>query len=216
MLVITGTQRSGTTMIARLFRELGYNLGSDFYDEEALGGYENELLCGFYRDYIGDPTFPFDDYPWPEEVGAGHTRYVDYSPAAFAALDMQVVKFSYLLMNPAFVHIWHKFRPEGDTFLILNRDKSDVIASKVRQWERFKHDSALLMQTKEALDHNFLSAGLYLQKLYGTATLLFPRCIQSRSSVNFALDRLTNHSIQIPYDVWNAVVDPSKVHYGAH
>ena len=62
MLVVTGTQRSGTSVIAKALIESGYDIGSTWYDEIAQGGYENELVCGFYRDNLGDPSFPFDDF----------------------------------------------------------------------------------------------------------------------------------------------------------
>ena len=76
MLVITGTQRSGTSLIARALEESGYDLGSTLWDEEVQGGLDNDLICGFYQQYLGDPTFPFDDYDWPV-----------VEPGQFAAMD---------------------------------------------------------------------------------------------------------------------------------
>lgn len=199
MLVITGTQRSGTTLMANLLREGGYDLGSDLWDE--AGGLENELISGFYRDYLGDPRFPFDDYPWPA-----------CPPRRFKLLNYKVVKFSYLLMNPAFVYIWHKFRPEGDVFLVMNRNKTDVVKSKLRLPERFEHDSDLLTQGPRGLAENFrMSLGI-LCGFYDIATLQFPACISSLGATNNVL-RLLDPSVQIEPEVWVRLVDPSKVHF---
>lgn len=207
MLVVTGTQRSGTSLIAECFIKMGYDLGSDLWDEEALGGYENETICAFYRKYLGDARFPFDDFKLPEPK----SRYV--LNEEFSGLGLPVVKYSYLLMNPAFVTIWHKFRADQeDVFLVMNRNKEDVIRSKRRMSIRFQHDSWLLQQTPDALTDNFVIGLGYLESFYKTAVLNFPEYLESLPKVNAALYRL-NPKMQIPERIWNLVVDKSKVHF---
>lgn len=203
MLVVTGTQRSGTSVIAKALIESGYDLGSNWYDEEAQGGYENELICGFYREYLGDPSFPFDDFDLPL---AGRYGFSNYNP--------QVIKFSYLLMNPAFVTIWHKFRAQQDTFLVMSRHKEHVIKSKLRLPSRFKHDSPLLTQTPEALMWNFHTSLVLLDRLgYKGRLLPFPDCLHWRvSDINRRLTYL-DPSVQIWPKVWKEVVDLDKVHF---
>jgi len=205
MLVICGTQRSGTSMIAKCFIELGYDLGSGLWDEEAQGGYENETICAFYRNYLGDPRFPFDDFELPEFLNP--TRN-------FEVLDLPVVKFSYLLMNPAFVTIWHKFRPHSeDVFLVMNRNKEDVVRSKQRLVQRFMHDSWLLAQSPEELEENFRISLDYLSGWYKTEVLDFPECLDHLEVVNRRLDALGLFELLISQDVWNSVVDKNKVHF---
>lgn len=202
MLCITGTQRSGTSLIAMALEESGYDLGSTLWDEEVQGGFDNDLICGFYQQYLGDPTFPFDDYSWPV-VPSGQ----------FAALGYGVVKFCYLLMNPVFVSIWHKFRPEGDTFLVMSRNKQHVIDSKHRLWKRFKHDSLLLVQGALTLVGNFDSSIYLLRTLgYKYEMLFFPECVSDLGKINRALARL-DPNVQIKSEVWARIVDPSKVHF---
>lgn len=202
MLVVTGTQRSGTSLIAKALKYSGYDLGSTLWDEEVQGGLDNDLICGFYQQYLGDPTFPFDDYEWPV-VG----------PEQFVNINYEVVKFCYLLMNPAFVMIWHKFRPEGDTFLVLNRNKSHVIASKKRRLERFKHDSLLLRQCVSGLLANFYASVILLGDLgYKYQWLSFPECVSDLEKINEALATL-DPNVQIDPNVWKSVYDPSKIHF---
>ena len=202
MLVITGTQRSGTSLIAMALEASGYNLGSTLWDEEVQGGFDNDLICGFYQQYLGDPTFPFDDNVWPE-----------IEPGQFAAAGYKVVKFCYLLMNPAFVSIWHKFRPEGDKFLVMSRSKRDVIASKRRRWERFKHDSLLLQQLSDELRGNFYASVNLLNRLgYRYQWLNFSECISDLGKINAALAAL-DPEVQIKPEVWERVFDPAKIHF---
>ena len=203
MLVITGTQRSGTSLIAKALEESGYDLGSTLWDEEVQGGFDNDLICGFYQQYLGDPTFPFDDYEWPAT-----------EPKQFAAMNYEVVKFCYLLMNPAFVAIWHKFRPEGDTFLVMNRNKKHVVKSKLRMWKRFKHDSLLLRQsTSELLYGNFYTSVLLLGDLgYKYQWLDFPECVSNLGKINEALAML-DPNVQIDPKAWERIYDPSKIHF---
>lgn len=198
MLVITGTQRSGTSLVARAIRDSGYEINSEMWDEEAQGGYENEAVCGFYRKYLGDPTFPFDDFELPT-----------VQPAQFAALNFGVIKFSYLLMNPAFVMMWHKFRPpaSGDAFLVLDRFKGDVIDSKEARAHRFDHDSILLKQDEDALRWNF-QASLFLLYRYGYPhkQVYFPE------EMDYLPSRISSISAKVRLDVevWKNLYDPAK------
>ncbi|GAH38106.1 unnamed protein product, partial [marine sediment metagenome] len=155
MLCITGTQRSGTTAAASLFKAEGYDLGSDLWDE--VGGLENETICAFYRDYLGDPVFPFSNFP---NLPEGHANH-------FALLDLPVVKFSMLCMNPAFVTIWSKFRPpeKGDRFLIMKRGIRAVTESKDAHREIFSQDSWLLNQDSGTMRANRAMSIRYLQDL---------------------------------------------------
>lgn len=202
MLVVTGTQRSGTSLIAKALEESGYDLGSTLWDEEVQGGFDNDLICGFYQQYLGDPTFPFDDYTWPA-----------VEPGQFAAMGYKVVKFCYLLMSPVFVSIWHKFRPEGDTFLVMSRSKEHVIASKRRKRKRFKHDSLLLQQSAVELFGNFDMSVFLLRMLgYQYETLYFPECTSDLVVINHALAML-DPKVQIKSEVWERIFDPSKIHF---
>jgi len=199
VLVIGGTQRSGTSLMAQMLQHSGYDIDSEEGDEVGTG--EHELTCGFFRDYLGDSQFPYDTRSWPQ-----------CSPEEFAALDLQVIKFAYLMMNPAFITIWHKFRPAGDTFLILNRDKGQVYKSKQVSWDWFQHDSPLLLQEPREMEYSFNAClGLLNQYGYNHIMLEFPRYIQDRAVVNWALAYLDT-GIQISEDVWDSTIDFTRNH----
>ena len=209
MLVITGTQRSGTSLIAKALIESGYDLGANWFDKEAQGGYDHEIICAFYRYYLGDPSFPFDDMDLsvPEHRNCA---------LPFVGLDLEVVKFCYLLMNPAFVSIWHKYRPEGDTFLVMDRPKVQVLASKSRLPDRFRYDSRLLKQSADQLEANF-GQSLYLlrQLSYKSWVLPFPACVTAGglNDLNYGLNYL-DPNVQIASNVWERVLDETKIHFG--
>ncbi len=213
MFIITGTQRSGTSLLAKALQMSGYNIGSTLWDEEIQGGLESDLICGFYRDYLGDPTFPFDDFNVPkvssftfEQLGAG-----------LPGQAWKVAKFSYLLMNPIFVMIWNKFRSvekHNDTFLVLQRNLEDVISSKNRYKERFAHDSVLLMQSAKQLEDNYDESLNLIQAMgYNYIVIPFPEYLKwDCSTLNKQLQCLDHH-VQVTQAVWKKVVDPSLVHF---
>ena len=207
MLVITGTQRSGTSLIARALIESGYDLGSNWFDKKVQGGYEHEMVCMFYRQYLGDPDFPFRDMNLP--------TYQDCT-IPFQRLDFEVIKFSYLLMNPAFVSIWHKFRPEGDTFLVMDRPKKQVLKSKARHWNQFDKDSYLLQQSARTLKDSFHRSLTLLRSLgYPAYLISFPACITAGGldEINKGLNYL-DPNVQIQLEVWERVLDETKIHFG--
>jgi len=204
MLVICGTQRSGTTAVASLFAAEGFEIATQGRDE--VGGYEHPIICNFYRRFLGDETFPYDDFP----VAAG-----DWWHSHFASMEDKIVKFSYLLMNPVFVHLWHRIRPPevGDKFLIMMRDAEAVCRSKEAHIKRFNHDSLLLQQPSNILRWNLNTSIRVLQQYaYPTAYLSFYDLTIQLEGLNKCLEKL-----DVPYRVsdetWKEVIDPSKVHY---
>ena len=133
--------------------------------------------------------------------------------AEFQALDLEVVKFSYLLMNPAFVYIWNKFRPGRDTFLVLDRNKTDVVGSKLLKRERFSKDSLLLAKVAEEIRGNFKSSLDVLESINAILyTLYFPLCLDYLDEVNYALECL-DPAVQIKLEAWEAVIDKTKLHF---
>lgn len=211
MLVITGTQRSGTSLVAQLLLNEGYDLGSEWWDEEAHGGYEHQGVCAFYREYLGDRDFPFDDLElplWQDEE--------EVLKAAFMNLHKyhSAVKFSYLCMNPIFVFIWKKHRPRrlGDKFLVMRRDARHVLNSKNRLADRFKHDSILLSQSEEALRWNFHVSLGTLATSFPVIPMRFQDLI-GKFCINEYLDAI-GCELRISRENWKQTVDRSLVHFG--
>lgn len=204
MLIITGTQRTGTSLVASLFKESGYDIGSDFWDEEVNGGLENLDICAFYRYVLGDENFPFDDLRL-EKKGSPTYRFRQLH------LSHRVVKFSYLMMNPAFVAIWNRYRAPKleDRFLVLYRPAGSVCRSKMRHWERFSHDSMLLDQSEGALTWNVSVSQLMLVSLGHTAVYLSYKDltdpVNGLTKLNYCLKSLG--STTIDQEVWDEVFD---------
>lgn len=200
MIVITGRQRSGTTVLARMFAREGVGLGTTWTDE--VGGFESETTSAFFRRYLGDETFPFTNRNWPEIA----------TPGDFAQMEYKAIKWSFLLMNPVFVHIWYKFRGNKDQLLICVRDPREIVGSKAARWDVFGNDSRLLDQTPGALNWNF-STSIKVATSYGfdMQFLGFPAFLHSRTWVNYALHQL-GADFAISKEVWDATVDLNKVH----
>lgn len=207
MLVICGTQRSGTSLIAKALIESGFDLGTEWFDEEVQGGFEWPPACWFFRTYLGDPTFPFDDLPIDPTQGGKYKNF-EFTHELEGQL---VCKFSYLMMNPVFVYIWHKFRP-NDTLLMLRRDAEAVCLSKAQHGSRFSHDSRLLKQSESYLRYNVRMSLKVIRKLYPhrARTLLFPEEMDLET-INLDLLAL-DPRVQITQEAWDRVYDPSKIH----
>ena len=208
MLVITGTQRSGTTAVAQLFQAEGYDLGSSVMDE--VGGLENDVVSLFYRDYLGDPTFPFDDYPGLDET-RWHTSIFE-----FLNLGRPVIKFSFLCMNPAFIYIWNRYRPTeiyNDKFLVMYRRADKVVDSKARHPVRFSHDSQLLNQPAQVLKWNFGVSCSVMSRLEMPMTVMSMDDLINNFTINSYLEALdVDPEIRIKEETWLKVIDPGKVH----
>jgi len=213
MLVITGTQRAGTTLVASLFAHDGYYLGNTNKDE--VGGFENQTICSFYRDYLGDIDFPYADFPHDRSPIVGVQQPFSHVAGSFAFLDLPVVKFSYLCMNPAFVSIWHKFRPEEsyhDKFLILHRNPFHVIRSKKIKGHKFDNDSLLIQQSAASLESNYAMSEQMIQNFGYTSVIVpFDKLITDFVINNYLT--LLNVDIRILRTTWEAIYDSDKIHF---
>ena len=202
MLVITGTQRSGTTVVASLFAAQRHKIATQGTEE--VGGYEHPEICASYRYFLNDETFPYDDFPMPEVLGFN-----------FIKLDDKIAKFSYLLMNPVFVHIWARIRPPdfGDKFLIMVRNATAVCASKEAHKERFEHDSILLKQPADVLSWN-CGTSIRVLRSYGypVAFVSFYNLMVGTKALNDALEAL-EEPYRISEATWEKVIDTSRVHF---
>lgn len=211
MLIVTGTQRSGTSAAAKLFMEEGYDLGTTWWDEIAQGGLENPTVCAFYREFLGDLSFPFDDFKYSEEDVKWEAQLL----AKFMNLHTQhkVIKFSYLGMNPVFVNIWKKYRPPilGDKFLFMRRDTAAVVESKSRVRERFEHDSVLLQQPPDVLRWASLMSLGILKQFYPVSAMPFDNLINNYC-INDYLEPLGSDVPRISEEVWERVIDPELIH----
>jgi hypothetical protein len=212
VLIITGTQRSGTSVVAKMFLREGYDLGTTWWDDSVNGGLENPAACEAFSEALGEPDFPFRGFNFSTRIPTGWAWW------EFRELHKthRVIKFSYLCMNPAFVSIWNKLRPPmfDDRFLILDRPKRDVYMSKAAHSEVFKWDCTLLKQTTRVLLANYYhSVTLLKEKGYRFAKLPFKDLLSGVGPLNSGVRSLGLH-YQISEEVWESVIDLNKVHFG--
>lgn len=209
MLVITGTQRSGTTMMAKAVYESGYSIGSAWTDE--VGGYEHLPTCDLYSKILDDQNFPWEGI---ERTGFPVATLVDRFQEVHLYHD--AVKFSFLFMHKDLLKIWQRYRPPtfGDVFLIMHRNASDVIASKRRPEvaDVFAKDSNLLKQTAGELARNRLvTVATAIHLGYPTILMPFPEILEiplARINTSLALA-----NIAIAPEAWKP--DPKKVHFAS-
>jgi len=219
MLIITGTQRSGTSAVAKLFLEEGHDLGGGetFWDEEARGGYDNPRICKFYQIMLGDENFPFDDYPYKK---GPFTLKDDVSVTwSFTTLDVPVVKFCYLCMSPVFVYLWAKYRPPAhydDRFLVMERPADEVVRSKKEVFQRFVHDSILLKQTTWQLKANCRSSLLAMQRLGMSHSVVSFEEVMYNFCINDYLRALgyEEDELHITEETWKKVIKRDMIHRG--
>lgn len=201
MLVVTGTQRSGTSVVAKMYATKN-RVSTNWWDEKVDGGMESTTVCQFYRDYLGMEDFPYRGMPGLHNPGRPCVN-------CFKGLHYKydVVKFSYLLASPVFVSVWHRFRPPelGDKFLIMKRDFGDVIRSKENHPE-FKKDCSLLKQKESQLRANyFTSLGEILKYEYYVRIVNFE---QLQADPGLELSK-----VDCRYEADTSIFDFSKIHF---
>jgi hypothetical protein len=126
-------------------------------------------------------------------------------------------KFSYLLMNPVFVRLWHRARPavvHQDKFLVMWRPTPQIIYSKMKKGRKeiFEKDSFLLQQRSPQLEENRHQAIQLLQHLYGSenvACVPFSKELEV-SLVNSALEEL-DAPMRASQDVWDTLFDKELI-----
>ena len=203
MIVITGTQRSGTSLMARFIKECGYNLGTDWWDDRIDGGLESPDICNFYRDVVGSDQFPF-------------TKFWEFNPQttfhSFKHMDsaVEIAKFSYLLMVPGFVHQWFASRGNEDKFIVMYRDTKAVVKSKESRPEFGIEDWHELNQTEEQMSL-YRDISLRTMKYYGMEYVLVPFPMVNPKSDIDVIEEFTG--LELSMKVWNNIFDKSKIHF---
>lgn len=198
MILITGTQRAGTTVLLEFLSRCGYKTGNEMdWDKGVFGGRENLNIANFIGDYIGDESFPFTEFPEAEP--------------RLKNLNIELAKSSYLLMNPVFLNIYYKFRGNRDKLIVMNRDKDAVIESKRNYWKQFKKDSLLLKQGGSYLQHNFLKSLELLDKYEFEYTIVnFPYFTESFDYLQQKLAKL-DIDISDNEELFYELIDRDKI-----
>ena len=205
MLLITGTQRTGSSLMAEYLRKCGYSFDGD-HDE--VGAHDDQNISLEYRRILQDETFPWRNYPVtkrPEEV------------PRLEVLDYEVAKFPFLMMHPALMSIWLSARGSNqDRLLILVREAEAVVRSKTntqRRAEIFATDSNTLKQTADEMKQNwFDSFALVLHSGIRYHFLMFPDFLRNYDSVFNAL-RVFGQLKNVPTskELWEETVNMEKV-----
>jgi len=202
MIVITGTQRSGTSIMAKFVKECGYDLGTNFWDDRLDGGLESPDVCNYYRDRLGDSSFPFTKY-W--ELVDRKNMF-----SSFLEIPWEVVKFSYLMMIPDFVDWWFAVRGNKDRFIIMWRSTEGIIKSKTSRSDIFlKEDWEGLNMSCEKLWENRDDSLRRMDELKMPYILVpFPVYKLDVEQLRWftSLGRLNETT-------WNKVYDKSKIHF---
>ena len=202
MVIITGAQRSGTSLMAKYAQQCGYDLGTDFWDDRLDGGLENPVICEHFSDLLESEQFPFKGY-W-DMVG-------EYERSLLSTLYLEIAKFSYLLMNPDFIDQWYKERGADDKFIIMWRDAEDIYKSKTMRDNIFgAEDHPMLNQTADEINLN-RHKSLTKMAEYGMKFHLvnFP---DIRKKDLLILSRFSNLKLD-QQEVWSKLFDTKKIHF---
>jgi len=206
MIIITGTQRSGTSLIASLFKEEGYDLGTSFWDNRVDGGLENPDSCNFFRELIGN-DFPFTKY-W------SMIERDQFYPLRNLHNYFKVIKFSYLLMDPIFLDYWYQIRGTNDVFIICWRSADKVARSKQEREHIFKKEDWPGLPT-DAREINRVRwhclQRMEMKYKMRTSIIQFPPPANPILRIN---KTLKNEDIRLNPETWEKVYDPTKVHHG--
>jgi len=206
MIIICGTQRCGTTLLASYFIKEGFDLGTRFFHGDINGGYENPDICMFYRKILKKPDFPFADFIKNiEKRKYLHIKELD---------KYNIIKFSFLLMNPIFVDILYKYRSNKDKLLILFRPAEEVIESKTKnivRIQRFALDCDYLKQDPIELKLNWYdSFTKVLRYGFDYQILLFPQFINDYFKIISILNKW-GVNLNPNVELWNKHIDINKI-----
>lgn len=207
MLLITGMQRCGTSVLASYLYKLGYDLGTKFWHDEINGGLESPDICKEYQKFLDDKLFPFNDFNNSVEK----REYTNLND-----LNYQVQKFSFLLMNSNFVDYWYDCRGNSDNLLILIRETENIFKSKkkdIKRYKRFLKDHNILKQTSNEMKINFYDSFLKIIKYdFNFCVLKFPDYLEDYFKLYNTLRKL-NFNIKYDKEGWYNYIDMKKVSY---
>lgn len=208
MLLITGSQRSGTSLVAKYCQSMGYNLGSDFWDDNINAGLESEAICKFYSEAMGMPNLPFKNFPYSQE---NYPKLED--------IESKIQKSSFLMTSPDFVDLWYHRRQNQDKFLILTRNSIEIVRSKSHSPERieiFGEQDSSLDQDIEQIGSNWYESYMRIME-YGIDhhVLKFPEfAVDGAFELRSVLEGFTENiafSAPIGLTKWRKMYDPSKI-----
>jgi hypothetical protein len=189
MLVITGTGRSGTSVMARHCHNMGYLVGGR-WSEKVNAGMEEPVA-----------------YELNNELKEG--RIPDRAASIVKNFSRQVVK------DPRFtckhvLNYWASIRRDIRVLMLL-RDTNKVIASRDSNPEWFKQKD-----TAEDLDRQIVDTYRTCGSLgIPVRTLEFPTFLGQYSMVHDSLTQFGELKIDkiLGERSWNILVEPSKVHH---
>lgn len=206
MIVITGTQRSGTSLMARFFQTCGFDLGTNFWDERVNGGLESPDVCNFYRDTFKDNSFPFSTY-WNLIERDSFRSFYDLEKY------YQVLKFSYLLSNSAFVEYWLDVRRgKDDRFIVLKRNADQVCLSKKSNPIFMKEDWKYLPKTGTVLEFWFDLCLKLLKDHFKVLVIDFPITYQSSEVLIEDIIKFTGLKMsKNTYKIWDSLYNVNKI-----
>jgi hypothetical protein len=207
MIVICGTQRSGTTVLAQFLQKNNYFMGPNtFYDNSVNGGLESPYIAWFIREIVQDRNFPFTDF---DSFFQGE-RKKDISQIG-NFFDFQ--KSSYLLMDPLFIEKYLDVNP-SHRFIVLLREAHKVYASKQKYKEQFSKDAPILQQKPEIISYNLKrSIEVLTERRAKTLYLHFPQFLLNK---NETAEKLKSFDVLLKKDwaiIWDELVDYEKISY---
>tara|TARA_Y100000310_G_C20675483_1_gene812793 strand:- start:1606 stop:2223 length:618 start_codon:yes stop_codon:yes gene_type:complete len=153
MIVIGGTQRSGTSLLTTFVKDYGFNVGTDFWHQDINGGLESPIICNYISKKMNLKEFPFKSFNKIK-----HNTI--YEP------EIVIQKFSFLLMDSRFIKHLSVLYPDLK-LLITQRNEDKVIKSKKSTPERekrFKGDHPILKQSSKELKTSKRKAIKEIQK----------------------------------------------------
>jgi len=193
MLIITGTGRCGTSVLAKFCRAVGHDPGGEWY-EPVKAGYEHPKVVAINQAIINN-------------LEAGTFRPEDYRKL-IESIQASVVKDPRFLGHPSIISTWHEYRKDL-CVLLLCRDADEIAASFDRHptWFSWRGDTNKIYVSFYEFVLRLAEIGLPFRILH------FPSFLDQYETVKTALGEL---GLPVPdsEQVWEDVVDRSEVHHG--
>lgn len=204
MLIITGTGRCGTSLVARFTKEMGYDPGGH-WEPSINAGYEHPDSCRINHEIAGR---------YRRSGKKGIEKFVADKGDLIRGFSAAVIKDPRFVVMPAVLETWARLRSDL-RFVLLYRNPLDAVRSS----RRFLRTSANAQDLGTHVANTranvqravqaMLDAGVQFRVLY------FPAILDDYRAVHDAL--VTFGGLDWDYRIgqahWRSIVRPELVHF---
>jgi len=224
VIIITGLGRCGTSLLAKFFHEMEFNLGNQIsWNEDMRAGYEFAPAYAINRDLYTDFIDPGKDIDLDERIDCPYWGYASYRerifrfdkddiPERHQGGKIEVIKDPRFTWSPLLIRSWRKVRSDLK-LIICHRNTQEIWMSRKYLGEKYydpKHERMLNPDIYKIDFNDFLTEVMRLDIPF--ELLFFPNFLTNLEKVLTACKRLDISIDKVKARfVWGNMIDLSLV-----